>query len=465
MNRKMSERYKPLWAKQRGQTMALVAISMVSLLAMAALAIDIVTLYAARGQAQRSADAAALAAAKVLADSGLTTDPSNVSSPSIWTAATNAATAEATSVANQNLIVGQTPNPVTVTFPNIAGANNAFGINPQVSVQVTISNLPTFFARIWSKASNTVTATALAEAYNPSGSDRINPNGIAPNLVRCLKPLLVPNCDPGHSSGGPNCGNFQTFISTSDGTISNPGSSSNAPGPGVIGEVFTLTSACSGSPCTPAQPGSVTTSSTLAYYPLEIALPVNYCPGCASSTLTTDFENNLACCNPLLVKCGGSLSLDTADGNPGGSGNQTQSAGQCLIHETASVSSGCNAATTLDQDCLDVSSGNPPYIMRAGTKNPLKGSTSNVSMASGDAISTSDSVITLAIYDPAGNTAPNTSSVQIIGFLQVFVNDAALTNGADMQVTVLNVTGCGNSPGPYAVVGSGPAIPVRLIHN
>ena len=46
---------------------------MVSLLAMAALAIDVVTLYVARTEVQRAADAAALAGAKALADSGVTT--------------------------------------------------------------------------------------------------------------------------------------------------------------------------------------------------------------------------------------------------------------------------------------------------------------------------------------------------------------------------------------------------------
>ena len=47
--------------EERGQTIILVAIALVSLLAMAALAIDVTTLYVARGEMQRAADAAALA--------------------------------------------------------------------------------------------------------------------------------------------------------------------------------------------------------------------------------------------------------------------------------------------------------------------------------------------------------------------------------------------------------------------
>ena len=51
---------------ERGQTIVLVAVSLVTLLAMAALAVDVVTLYVARSEMQRAADAAALAAAKRL---------------------------------------------------------------------------------------------------------------------------------------------------------------------------------------------------------------------------------------------------------------------------------------------------------------------------------------------------------------------------------------------------------------
>ncbi len=61
--------------RERGQTILFVALAMVSLLGMAALAIDVVTLYLARSEIQRAADAAALAAAKAVADSGFTTLP------------------------------------------------------------------------------------------------------------------------------------------------------------------------------------------------------------------------------------------------------------------------------------------------------------------------------------------------------------------------------------------------------
>src|SRR5688572_26769704 len=56
---------------QRGMTLVMVAASLVMLLGAAGLAIDLVSLYVARSEAQRTADAAALAGAQSLAESGI----------------------------------------------------------------------------------------------------------------------------------------------------------------------------------------------------------------------------------------------------------------------------------------------------------------------------------------------------------------------------------------------------------
>src|SRR5205807_4625880 len=61
--------------REHGQTILLVALSMTALLAMAAISIDVVTLYVARGEAQHSAEAAALAGAKAFVTSGYTSYP------------------------------------------------------------------------------------------------------------------------------------------------------------------------------------------------------------------------------------------------------------------------------------------------------------------------------------------------------------------------------------------------------
>ncbi len=59
---------------ERGVTIALVAVAMFSIIAMAGLSIDIGTLYEASAEAQRAADAGALAAARVISISGITGD-------------------------------------------------------------------------------------------------------------------------------------------------------------------------------------------------------------------------------------------------------------------------------------------------------------------------------------------------------------------------------------------------------
>ena len=66
---------------ERGQTIILVAISIVALIAMAALAIDVVTLYVASSEIKQAADAAALAGAIGIANSGATTLCSGSNAP------------------------------------------------------------------------------------------------------------------------------------------------------------------------------------------------------------------------------------------------------------------------------------------------------------------------------------------------------------------------------------------------
>ena len=184
---------------ERGVTMVLVAVAMVAIIAMAALSIDVVTLYLAREEAQRSADTAALAAARVLSLSGVTGDPQNTTGH--WPDACNAATQVAQALGNTNAIGNAIPTSVNVNFlyNGTAMANctftgdNAFGLNPQVQVQIVRGSLPTFFSRIWSRGANSVSATATAEAFNPSNSLSSGlTTTITPVEPRCVKPWIVP---------------------------------------------------------------------------------------------------------------------------------------------------------------------------------------------------------------------------------------------------------------------------------
>src|SRR5271156_3160041 len=71
-------------SRERGVTMLLVAVSMVAIIAMAALSIDMVTLYLGREEAQRTADSAALAAARVISVSGITGTANPSADPTSW---------------------------------------------------------------------------------------------------------------------------------------------------------------------------------------------------------------------------------------------------------------------------------------------------------------------------------------------------------------------------------------------
>jgi Putative Flp pilus-assembly TadE/G-like len=97
---------------ERGITIVLVAFSLLALLGMAALAIDVSTLYVAHGEAQRAADAAALAGAKMFASSGYTSASSvlaagDICQTSAAPGADAAANRQAEATAAQNLVAGQ----------------------------------------------------------------------------------------------------------------------------------------------------------------------------------------------------------------------------------------------------------------------------------------------------------------------------------------------------------------------
>src|SRR6267143_972510 len=199
-------------AGERGVTIALVALAIVAIMAIAALSIDVVTLYMANAEAQRSADAAALSAARVLSLTGVTGNPANAPAGGVnaWQQACALATQVATAVAMKNSMGGSalTSSQIQVTFPNNTDSttctNNtaAFGVNPLVTVKVQRTDLPTFFARIWGRTAAAVSATATAEAFNSSNSGNVGntvTGNITPVQPRCVKPWIVPNQDPGNA--------------------------------------------------------------------------------------------------------------------------------------------------------------------------------------------------------------------------------------------------------------------------
>jgi hypothetical protein len=118
---------------------------------------------------------------------------------------------------------------------------------------------------------------------------------------------------------------------------------------------------------------------------------------------------------------------------------------ECLIHQATP-----GLAMVSGQDTLEDAS--YPFQITAGDNNPLK--------ISGNVITSSNSVVTVPIYDGAAINATGTTNVTIVGFMQVFINSVDATG--DVRVTVLNVSGCSSTASSTPVYGSSP-VPVRLI--
>jgi hypothetical protein len=432
--------------------MILVVIAMMSMLAIVALAIDVVTLYSARSETQRAADAGALAAAKMLVDMGVTTaDPAN---PTVPTAAqTDAATKAAQSVLGNLGIAGRTiqTTDVLLNFPGSGTA--AFVVNPKVTVTVQNANLPTFFSRIWNRAPLTVRASATAEGFNPSNSGSLGT--AVPIIARGVKPFLIPNCDPVHGTAcvGPG---VITFFDRATGLITNPGP---APG-GIIGETFTLFSDCTGPGCIPGPPNT-SPPAILNYYPVQMSLTASACP--TSCLGPTTFENNIECSNPTPISCGTTVTAPAVNQLflddtvfPDGHFGPTQDGVECLIHQNPGSG----------QDILNT--GPPltyPLQIQVGNNHPLAGTV----LSTNDLVTTSDSLVTIPVYDQTGASDRPTSAtgVNVIGFLQVFIQDAFQGGGpqaGQFDVIVVNVSGCGNAASGTPVA-SGEAVPVRLIHQ
>ena len=412
---------------------------------MAALAIDVVTLYVARSEIQRAADAAALVGAKAIADSGVTTLAPGDShlTPATTLARTMAASA-VTAMLNANppinQVAGQTITQSTsVTFPGTANPTNS---NPYVTVTLKVTTLPTFFSRIWGNKAATVSASATAEAYNPANVQNFVP--IAPKGV---KPWLIANKDP-NNGGAP-------FINTVTGVIETGGVE-------VVGETLNLVADCR--PGLPTcnlnhSPPSYTPSpQTLDYVPALISPNTgsNVCPACTGGT---DYEESIECADMTtsyqVLSCGGGTTNAQWDNtfNPGGPGGISDTGAECLIN---AVGAGRNRG----QDDLDPS----PL-----PSNPLQ-ITAQSGPQKGNLVTTSPSIVTIPIIDPTTFQATSPFQVTVVGFLQAFINEVHRNAplAGDIEVTVLNIAGCGSASTKLAAnpiigaAGTSP-VPVRLI--
>jgi hypothetical protein len=458
--------------QERGFTMALVAVSLVAIIAMAALSIDIGTLYQAKAEAQRAADAAALTAARVISISGITGDPAIGNTDGSWAdicgGATSPATLAAINVAQQNLISGVAVLSANVTVKYGSGSGGAtttdctgaganFGVNPVVTANVTSGKLPIFFARVFSLfgsnfSGTTVSASATAEVFNPSGSASL-PSGMVPVQPRCVKPWIIPNHDPINAT---------TFLNL-DGSITTQGISQL--GPGVIGETFSLASDCA-SPgvagtcaltANPPQGPPLPPANTARYIPAPVAATLGAIPSGPSCALTAGYQSAIGGCDQSTVYACGVIGGSQADltenpVNPTVVGGDTATATECLIHQ---LSGGNDQLAGFPAPVF-------PFQIQAGFGNPLVQAGASTGVNANNIITTSNSIVTLPIYDGTALAVVASPPVTIVGFLQVFINTVDVAG--NLSMTVLNVSGCGSSvaAGTPSANGTSP-VPVRLI--
>jgi len=443
---------------EQGVVITLVAVFMLFVIgAMAALSIDVATLYTARSEAQLAADSAALAGARVLANSGATSDTTGASMPSAW----NLATAVALQVAEQNQVGGAYLAASQVTLPPLT-ANDT---DPTFTVKVQV-NLPTFFARIWGRTQVTVAASATAEAYNPSGSAALASSKTAtPVAPLCVKPWLLPNMDP--TNGTP--AGLQIFDPATgaikQNLVGQGWPNASPPTPNSNG-LFAVCGNCSSGPLPSPLPGE--------YYPAAIdgpapdfPHPTQALPACSAGF--NNYQLAIAGCVQQPISCGvnsatnpSAINIDTSVyvASTGSRDSDTVQAAKCLTHYNAPTD-----ADSIDNSVVPGPPYQPPFQFLGGNQNPVAG-------AVNQPVLVSDSIVTIPVIDVAGGAPPTT--VTVIGFLQVFLNPQSVqlpipappapTGSYQIPVTIINMAGCGNTATGNPILGNGASpVAVRLI--
>lgn len=196
------------------------------------------------------------------------------------------------------------------------------------------------------------------------------------------------------------------------------------------------------------------------FYPIFITNqtgtpPALSCPSCAlqpgggGASSGAQYSEYISCCNMTPITCG-TQSVQPITGNMvGPTGNGVD----CLIHQQGSSG----------QDMYDPSTG----VITGGWNNPYPGQANQP-------ISTSDSIVTVPLYDGhtlcPGGSCPSQDSITVLGYLQLFIEGESHGN---VSAYVMSVIGCpssgttsNGSTGPTPLGGSGStAVVVRLIHE
>lgn len=427
-----------------GSTLTILAFSMLVLTAMIGVAIDLVAFYTVRSEAQRAADAAALAGATVFAASGCVGGASGASCAGMQATAA----ARATAIGNGNLVGGANPaisGAIGACPPtgsnDICFPTDASGTNPRISVMVQRSAthgnaMPTFFAKVFGIQTVDISAQASAEAFSPTGGSSTAP----PICLTCIIPFIAVDCDTNRTvpktdpNANPVCTvtgstNNPYFFNPTTKAVVNPGTAPN----GIIGETIILHGNMGPSDYGTTDLGQGNGASATA--------------------------DAISSCQAGKWGCGDTLELV-----PGKKTNQIADGVATRIHSTQCVA----ASSSSPQDNITVNAGSsPPFTITGGTGNPYG--------LSGQTITTSDSIVTVPVYDGTSTGNGSHTTFTIIGFLQLFLTEAC-HNKSDDPVTavIMNVitcqsltNGCSGTSGPpgsgFVSGGGANAIPVRLV--
>lgn len=430
--------------RERGVTLVFTALAIVALLGVMALAIDLGVLYVARSEAQRTADAAALAGAQIFYTEGCVSASGGCVAGGPQEAS---AAAKAMSVASQNYLAGK---PASINCPEYAtpsSGGSCPGISfaypsseePQITVTVVRSGIPTIFAGVFGAPSGTVSATASAEAYNPEAAGATG--GAANSAPACVAPFLVPNCDPFSSTSTPNgvCPVQPT------GYFVNPNTTPATLDYSAIGKEWDL---------------HFGTGPSDAAVPSEWYLDAIWPSGTPSKS---EVRNAIQECVP--VTCGEQLPAV-----PGkGVGPVDQGVEDRIDASGASSSGNYNQG----QDTIVTNSASaPPYQIYAGSNNPLVVA-GDVTAGSAISPQQSPSVVTVALYDGAvcGVTEPNGTiesssnsdcigsgggTVTVVGWMTLFLEGYVHSGNNDsVPSVVMSMTPCNGTSGTGGSGGNG----------
>ncbi len=464
-----------------GATFVLVAFFLLFLLGAAALAIDLGMLYVTRSEAQRTADAAALAAANTFSSCAPSATCESAGAEAIaTTAALQSAqanpvlglspTGTCTSAGSGNSQTQQACMAVAFSDPTLASSNP--GTEPQATVTIQRTGIQLIFARMFNQRIGQVSAVATAEYYQGNG------------VAACVTPFLVPNCDPNPNNAetpNSNCagGTYGGFVNatitgtapyyTVTSTIANPEIyDPTTPGTaGVLGEPWTLHYAYPNSNGTIGQSGSVT--------------PSQWSVAAFTSNSAEAVAQEIAQCPPVNIACGSLVNTKQGD-----TPEKIDEAVNSLIHHNpctgnSSGSTGCGSqdGPGTGQDYLSPAGGTStqPYPTSFNTTCPMPnifsfdvGSWNTHAQGNNECanLGASASIIQAPIYQ-GNNLTAGMNAVIVVGYAELFIDYSQFVSvpgvGAEetVQANVINIQNCG-SGGPGSTVAASP-IPIRLIQG